>query len=36
MDFAKKAATNFLRKDARINIRISSVDLEHLKHKAVR
>ena len=33
--FAKKAAANFLRKDARINIRISSVDLEHLRHKAV-
>ena len=34
MEFAKKAAANFLRKDARINIRISSVDLEHLKQKA--
>lgn len=35
MEFAKKAAANSLRKDARINIRISSVDLEYLKQKAV-
>lgn len=34
MEFAKKAAANSLRKDARINIRISQVDLEHLKRKA--
>jgi predicted DNA binding CopG/RHH family protein len=32
---AKKAATNSLRKDTRINIRISGVDLEHIKRKAV-
>ena len=31
---ASKAASNSLRKNARINIRISSVDLEHLKQKA--
>lgn len=35
MEFAKKAATNSLRKDTRINIRVSSIDLEHLKQKAV-
>lgn len=35
IEFAKKAAANSLRKDARINIRISSVDLEYLKQKAV-
>ena len=34
MERAKKAASNSLRKDARINIRISSVDLAHLKQKA--
>jgi predicted DNA binding CopG/RHH family protein len=33
--FAKKAAANSLRKNARINIRLSSVDLQHLKQKAV-
>ena len=32
---AKKAATNSLRKNARINIRLSSTDLEHLKLKAI-
>jgi len=32
---AKKVAINSLRKDMRINIRISSVDLEHIKRKAV-
>ncbi len=31
---AKKAASNYLRKDARINIRISSSDLTLLKQKA--
>ena len=31
---AKKAATNSLNKDARINIRVSSVDLEQIKQKA--
>lgn len=31
----RKAAAIFLRKDARINIGISSVDLQHLKQKAV-
>ena len=34
MLFAKKAAANALRKDARINIRVSSADLNHLKQKA--
>jgi predicted DNA binding CopG/RHH family protein len=32
--FAKTAASNYLRKDARVNIRISSSDLERLKQKA--
>lgn len=32
--FAKKAATNSMSKEARINIRISQVDLEHLKQRA--
>ena len=32
--FAKKASTNYLRKDARITLRISSNDLEQLKQKA--
>lgn len=32
--FAKKAASHYLRKDARVNIRISSSDLAHLKQKA--
>ncbi len=32
--FAKEAATNYLKKDARVNIRISSSDLEQLKRKA--
>lgn len=31
---AKKAASNYLRKEARINIRISEVDLEQIKQKA--
>lgn len=31
---AKKAATNYLRKDARINIRLSSVDLLRIKEIA--
>jgi predicted DNA binding CopG/RHH family protein len=35
IEFARKAASNSLRKEARINIRISSIDLEHLKQKAV-
>jgi predicted DNA binding CopG/RHH family protein len=32
--FAKAAAENYLRKDARVNIRISSYDLDRLKQKA--
>lgn len=32
--FARAAAANYLRKDARVNIRISSNDLAHLKQKA--
>jgi len=32
---AKSAATEFLKKDARINIRISSLDLDLIKQKAV-
>jgi predicted DNA binding CopG/RHH family protein len=32
--FAKEAAANFLRKDERITVRISSGDLAHLKQKA--
>lgn len=32
--FAKEAAANFLRKDARITLRISSSDLQMLKQKA--
>jgi len=32
--FAHEAATNYLRKDARVNIRISSHDLARLKQKA--
>lgn len=31
---AKKAAENYLKKDARINIRISMADLEQIKQKA--
>ncbi len=34
MRFAKEASSNYLRKDARVNIRISGVDLEKLKQKA--
>lgn len=34
MLFAKKAAIHYLRKNARVNIRISSNDLVHLKQKA--
>jgi predicted DNA binding CopG/RHH family protein len=32
--FAKKAAANFLRKDERVTLRISSGDLDRLKQKA--
>ena len=32
--FAKKAAANFLRKDERITLRLSSGDLDRLKQKA--
>src|SRR5690349_17050946 len=32
--FAKKAAANFLRKDERITLRLSSIDLDRLKQKA--
>ncbi len=32
--FAKAAATNFLRKDARITLRLSNADLKRLKQKA--
>jgi predicted DNA binding CopG/RHH family protein len=32
--FAKEAAANFLRKDQRITLRLSSGDLERLKQKA--
>jgi predicted DNA binding CopG/RHH family protein len=34
MAFAKEAAKNFLRKDVRITLRLSSGDLERLKQKA--
>jgi predicted DNA binding CopG/RHH family protein len=34
MAFAKEAAANFFRKDARITLRISSSDLDRLKRKA--
>ncbi|MFM2322852.1 MAG: hypothetical protein RLZZ225_1005 [Pseudomonadota bacterium] len=34
MAFAKAAAANFLRKDARVTLRLSSGDLERLKQKA--
>ncbi|NNM58314.1 MAG: hypothetical protein HKM04_00655, partial [Legionellales bacterium] len=34
MSFAKEAAVNFLRKDERITLRISSGDLARLKQKA--
>ena len=34
LKLAEKAAANSLRKAARINIRISGVDLEHIKRKA--
>ena len=33
-DFAQEAAKNFFKKDARLNIRISSNDLTHLKRRA--
>jgi predicted DNA binding CopG/RHH family protein len=33
-DFARAAAANFLRKDARITLRISSGDLDRLKQRA--
>jgi predicted DNA binding CopG/RHH family protein len=32
--FAREAATNFLRKDARVTLRLSSGDLARLKQKA--
>lgn len=32
--FAKEASSNYLKKDARVNIRISSSDLAQLKRKA--
>lgn len=32
--FAREAATNFLRKDARVTLRLSSGDLSRLKQKA--
>lgn len=32
--FAKEAAANFLRKDARVTLRLSSGDLDRLKQKA--
>lgn len=35
-EITKKAATNYLQKDKRINIRISSFDLNQLKSKAAR
>ena len=34
MSFAEEAAENFFKKDARLNIRISSNDLMNLKRKA--
>jgi predicted DNA binding CopG/RHH family protein len=34
MAFAREAAANYFRKDARVNIRISSNDLARLKQKA--
>jgi predicted DNA binding CopG/RHH family protein len=34
MAFAKEAATNYFRKNARVNIRISEHDLARLKQKA--
>ena len=34
ISFAKKAAANYFRKNARVNIRISSNDLAQLKQKA--
>lgn len=34
LNLAKKAAANYLRKDARVNIRIASSDLARLKQKA--
>jgi len=33
--FAKKAAANSIRKDERITLRLSSIDLDKLKQKAV-
>jgi predicted DNA binding CopG/RHH family protein len=32
--FAKTAAENYMKKDARVNIRISSADLDRLKQRA--
>lgn len=34
MTFAKEAAANFLRKDARVTLRLSTGDLNRLKQKA--
>jgi len=34
MAFAREAADNYLRKDARITLRLSSLDLDRLKQKA--
>ena len=36
LSLAKEAAANYLRKDAKINIRLSSYDLEGLRRLAVR
>ena len=34
--FAKRAAANFLRKDARVTLRLSQYDLNALQHKAAK
>ncbi|MFT3741558.1 MAG: hypothetical protein QM752_02625 [Gammaproteobacteria bacterium] len=34
LEFSKKAASNYLRKDARVTLRLSGNDLELLKQKA--
>lgn len=34
-ELARKAATRYLKKEARINIRLSIIDLEKIKEKAV-
>ena len=36
LDFAKKAAANYLRKDTKINIRLAHGDVEGLRRLAVR